>query len=221
MRTLRYFLAVVILSISPLKAAEYSITRSYVRPIIIVAQGDGVNGSMVVIAPGFALSANHVVEAAKQRKAPMVTLVGSIQKPLTVVATDARHDLVLLTGEFECPCVSLGRRPSIDDEVISVNFPEYIDTRTQVLSIGLVQGFLEEKMVTTTLATTGSSGGGLFIKQNGEYKLVGIVTHVGATTIDTSIVGLTAYQQLQWFIHSTPVDIVKQFLKQKQPSLLR
>lgn len=176
---------------------------------------------MVVIAPKYAVSANHVVEAAKAHKAPMVTLVGSTRQPLTVVATDAPNDLVLLTGEFDCPCAPLGRRPLVDEEIVSVGFPEYIDMRTQILSIGLVQNFLEQKMITTTLATTGSSGGGLFVKQSGEYKLVGIVTHVASSTIDTSLVGLTAYQQLHWFVHSTPIDIVKTFLRQKHPLLLR
>lgn len=190
-------------------AAEFSIVRDYVR-LLVVSGEQPANGSVVVLAPRVAVTAAHALTAAKNRKGQLL-YNGS---PVEVIFIDKENDIMLIAGGFLCPCAPLGKNPEVDDRVVAVGFPEYESAKTQMLTEGLVQRTeLKQYVISSTFAAPGSSGGGLFARQDGEWRLVGITIMVESSYIGTSVVGMRGYQQLNNMTFSAPVSTVRRLLE--------
>lgn len=197
--------------------------RDVVRPIIATAylKSDPLevrqyaSGSVVIIAPGYALTANHVVTAGRDMVSQH-TNIGVFLKlqradgeliNVTVVKTDDKTDLALVRGDFPCPCASLHSGTiSVDTKVITVGFPLYGKYKIQILSEGSYQGMSADKLVTTAQAAPGSSGGGVFAWTSNGYKLLSIVEGIGASSGDVQA------NMHSWLVFSTPTTVIKQFL---------
>lgn len=106
-------------------------------------------------------------------------------KEVKVVAKDEQNDLMLLSGNFPCPCVSVGEDMKKGDEITIVGFPyglvlDFIEVHTK----GIVQGFvknspmkgIENYAVTTAPVLPGNSGGGVFKMVDGIWYVVSIVS---------------------------------------------
>ncbi len=171
-------------------------------------------GSAVVLAPGYALSSYHIFEAAENyasRILPDIVVTrdytsapnGSDDRSeITVVATDVEHDLVLLKGNFKCPCIPiLHGEPLLDETVYNVGFPIFNYHGVQMVTKGTYQGITNENMYFVSAHTTsGGSGGGAYQKDtNDEWRLIGVVN---AVTI------LGQHQQMTWMVLVTPIHLI-------------
>lgn len=178
-------------------------------------------GSAVVIAPGYAVSAWHVFAAAEEIPEGVRTKIAQLMSrdgktnrvPLTVVAKDIEHDLVLVKGEFTCPCAPLAvREAELDELVYAVGFPQFARHGVQLLTKGTYQGLsvLNTYLVTTHMAPGGSGGGG-FQKEDGELRLIGIVDAIGAANLGPPQFGIQ--QEVHWTTFLTPVKYVHALIK--------
>lgn len=162
-----------------------------VRQEVGVLKADNGVGSGVVIAPGLVLTAKHVVEIGG-----LQFRGGSIKGVVLAEADDA--DLGLLyyprgEGAAVCPCAKLASYDALVDEpVYVIGYPYGI---AQVVTVGISQGVqsnvtvpgdpwnlteakLGRRLVVTAGAAPGNSGGGVYVKRRGEFRLVGIVIEV-------------------------------------------
>lgn len=162
---MKHLLAAVALLIAGC-ASDFSTPRAQVKYL------DGETGSCsgVVLTPTVMLTAKHCDSAGA------MTVNG---KPVKVIARYADHDLMLLSGEFTCPCASPARAlPAIDEEVIVVGFPFGAQVGTQFVTLGRYQGpFAREPgaFSVSAHASPGNSGGGVFVYRTGQWQLVGIL----------------------------------------------
>lgn len=159
--------------------------RTLVRKLSV----DGGNGSGVVLRPGVVLTARHVAS----HDGLVVKDKGTQGVRLALSAGDV--DLGLLyfpSAEAKCPCVKLAdSEAQVDETVYVVGFPLGI---ANVVSVGKAQGIndhvtvpgmfgeaeeLGRRLVMTALAVPGNSGGGVFVKRDGEFQLVGILVEGG------------------------------------------
>jgi S1-C subfamily serine protease len=220
---------------------EQSIVRQYVHVAYTTAvylrgpytgqRGVINSGSVVVIAPGYAVSAWHVFATTSEFPANTdVKYIAHISPSktetveFTVLAKNVERDLALLKGEFKCPCAPIGiREPELDTQVYAVGFPSPATyDQLQLVSRGTMQGMSSGWYATTTSITSGVSGGGLFQKQDGEYRLVGIVKAIGRANIEGASPALGISQQLGWLTFSIPFTHVRDlFNKTPANSLVR
>lgn len=152
-----------------------SMPRASVHKIVVeVDDKPAGNGSGVMIAPMLMLTAAHVAKAG-----PVLTVDGE-RAPVRVLRVDPVKDLALLMVAVGCPCADLATGPiKVDRAVTTVGFPYNHILGTQVLTEGRVQGTNSEGgTIITSPVARGNSGGGVFIKEHGRYKLVGIVVGV-------------------------------------------
>lgn len=222
---------------SAIAKPEHSIVRQYVHfihlvidlkpPAIPMLEGIDITpkvvfyGSAVVVAPGYAVSAWHIFESAEQvpaevRKSTSFTISrgNKFQKlPFTIVAKDEEHDLVLIKGDFTCPCAPLANRaPEIDEPTYAVGFPSYDSHGVQMLTIGTYQGLSSEDTHLITAHTApGGSGGGGFQKEDGEFRLIGIINSIGSAAVGPERFGFR--QQLNWMTYLIPVEHIRALLK--------
>ena len=149
------------------------------------------SGSGVVLRPGLVLTADHVA----QLKGLKTSAGGAAGVP--VAMGDSQLDLGLLqfpAADAKCPCVKLADHDAtLDEPVWIAGFPLGI---TEVVTYGASQGVKDHilvngpqgttedigrRLVLTTSAQPGNSGGGAFVFRNGEWELVGIVVQVTGT----------------------------------------
>ncbi len=165
-------------------------------------------GSGVIIGPKYILTAAHVIT---EKGKPLIfryTSPGHEPVQLTVVKVDEERDLALLTGDIDCPCALFSAaRPDIDQIVYSVGFPLFFSYELQILTIGNFQGTTHNYFATTNTNAPGSSGGAIFIKSHGSFKLIGIIDAIGLNTTN-------GVKQLQtWITFSVTNDSILEFLK--------
>jgi S1-C subfamily serine protease len=91
-----------------------------------------------------------------------------------------KKDLAILEVKSGCPCVPLGDLPKVDGEVALIGFPYstgFQGLQVQVLTLGRLQGYSPglDRIVTTSPAAPGNSGGGLFTHKDGQWFLIGIL----------------------------------------------
>ena len=198
------------------QAADFSVIRQYVFPIMVVSEIDKKKneaaivstGSVVILSPRYALTAAHVLD----NKHKAIFIVKDRPIKINMVKVDKEKDLALVEGDFGCPCATIGDvAPGLDQEIVIVGYPLYTSYGVQMVTRGHVQGLHMKRLITTAETTFGGSGGGLFTKQGNTYVLVGIVEGVGASPIGPPIVQLQ--QQHNWISFSVPVDAIREFVR--------
>jgi S1-C subfamily serine protease len=175
-------------------------------------------GSGVVLEPGIVLTAAHVAENEGLVSSRKEGLVGDILfLEDAIVRNNNQVDLALLWYRegVHCPCVKLAEyEAEVDEPVIVVGFPSGI---AQVVTEGKSQGvqqeirtyvsngffsmelFLGKRLVLTAPVSGGNSGGGVFVKRNNEWQLVGILVE-GVANLAFAV----------------PLETIKQFIKKAQ-----
>lgn len=218
------FLCGITFLVSAQTRPEVSVVRDYVSPVIVGEKAPGPNattksigsGSLIVISPSLAISALHVVQDEDDQtgvKREFVVLRNGRAIPTQVLKKSSDADIVLLKGDFQCPCADLGKiEPSVDEEVVAVGYPLYSMYKVQFLTKGNVQGMFTSSglLVSTTTTAPGGSGGGLFNKQEGKYKLVGVVVAIGTLPSGTGI--LHTEQMQSWITFSVPLSSIYKLL---------
>jgi S1-C subfamily serine protease len=149
----------------------------------VVAVEDTKFCSAVVIAPGVALTAGHCL----QRN----LTVDGLKVDVVVTAPDGKDIAVLRVPGLECPCAERGVRPAQGDKVLAIGFPvdregnRIVSPEAGVQAVGALRlvapsfppsPHADEDYIRTDAAIIdhGDSGGGLFARQNGVWKVVGI-----------------------------------------------
>jgi len=181
---------------------SYSAPRDYVHKIVA---GESA-GSAIVIAPGYALTAAHVVRG----EAPLFI------NGLKVVSKwfDVHKDLglVYIPG-LECPCAPLADGfPLQDTPIVTVGYPM---GKVQYATEGRVQEVANEnipRLYVSSPVIFGNSGGGTFQWSwvHG-WELVGVLVEVE---------GFTPFIQPYFITHMArivPITTIHEFLKEKFP----
>lgn len=202
---------------------EFSVIRDYTHPIIVSQKASFLSlfqknqpigsGSAIVIAPGYAVSAYHVFgEVPKNITVIHEILIGDDKKEMVVklVAKDEEHDIAIIQGDFKCPCAPITtRRPYQDQEAYAVGFPAYLNFGVQFVTFGHVQNKpTDTVIVATTITGPGGSGGGLFVKEDGVYKLAGVIDAIGTQPIAPQVM-----QQSNWMMFSSPASNIRELAK--------
>lgn len=239
MKRLFVLIFALLLTTTAFARPEQSVVRSYVQYVNIYLnvvlppapetekEGPSVGelrsrGSAVVIAPNYAVSAWHVFKQAESIPSEKKTLSQYLMSPtsqdntgvpIEIIAKDEEHDLVLLKGSFGCPCAPLGNQPELDETVYTAGFSAANVHGLLIVSPGTYQGVSKQLGLHGTLNFTapGGSGGGLFQKQDGAFKLVGIIAAIGSRTIGPSQLGMR--QEYNWLSFIIPIDHVREFIK--------
>ena len=139
-------------------------------------------------------------------------------KKATKIKKDVERDLMLLDADVVCPCLPVAsKQPKEDTKVYAIGYPLGM---AQVVTEGRVQGPLfydmsdpqgmQYRMLTTIAVVFGNSGGPVVIVENGQFKLVGIVSAVAIAPIMGFFPSLTSLS----FIINT--DTVKEFVSPLQ-----
>lgn len=167
-QTLKGFLAVAMFLTSfigtgiYLESQSFETPRSYVQYIY----NENGSGSVVVIAPGYVLTAAHVAV----NKGLLIN-----GKPTEVVAIDEETDIAFLKADVDCPCAPIGKTPDIGDRAVAIG---YSLGEIKMATEGDIQGWTRGMMYSDTSIVFGNSGGGVFTFQRGQWKLVGITVQV-------------------------------------------
>ncbi len=206
-----YFFIVVFSSYS--RAADFSITRQYVYPIVVINNKTNaivVSGSAVVIKNQYLLSVAHV--APQKNQTAYVIKNGKTIK-LTVAAIDKQDDLIAFNGRISCPCAPFD--PSVklepDTTVYADGYPLFYTYQMQILTKGLTQGNKDGNLFTTTTSAPGGSGGAIFAYIDNDYKLVGIVKGAAVINIGLPIFHFTQLQN--WLIISSNQYTIQKFIE--------
>lgn len=152
-------------------------------------------GTAVQVAEGVFLTAAHITHTAPEESDYPAFYVNQPGKRLPV--GDILHesnDVALVTvPAADCPCVPIGAAPPrVNDEVFTagyplLNFRARSTVRNATVTIGLIQEKVSAKegvekpipypwYFTTVRVSPGNSGGGLFHKQDGELRVVGVAS---------------------------------------------
>lgn len=185
MKFFRGFLALAMLSTSfvgtsiYLDSQSFDTPRSFVHKIYQLREGCtepsrecvGGSGSVVMVAPGLALTAAHVAMNEN------LYINGKLTKTIKI---DEERDIALVSVALDCPCAPLGNMPNLDDKVVAVGWPlGAVEFATE----GRVQGWDRFRIWSSSPIAPGNSGGGLFAFQAGEWKLVGITVEVAGLNL--------------------------------------
>jgi hypothetical protein len=137
------------------------------------AEGQGMQGSAVVVGPGRLVTNNHVVAGAAQ----ITVRHGADQYSAYVATADPEHDLALLRADaLLAPSVRFGNGEDVrvGQSVYAIGSPRGLE---QTLSEGIVSSLrstADGSVIQTTAAISpGSSGGGLF---DDHGRLIGLTT---------------------------------------------
>lgn len=185
MAVIKFFLLFLLVTFSfNAYSADYSQIRNLVIPLLSASLDQKFvygNGSGVVLAPGYVITAAHVVP--EDGKILLWFPKDSPPVQMRVVKIDRELDLALLYGDINCPCAEiLTDGLSVDDDVIGVGFPMFTTYGLQIVSPGLVQAIGGNVIATTNTSAPGASGGGIFIKTPTGFKLVGLIDAIAIYT---------------------------------------
>lgn len=211
---MKFLVSLVVLFASAASAADYTPTRQYVHPVIITTSYTLPHrvvgsGSAVMVAPGYALTAAHVVPLTDEYK--MVIQTNLRQVAAIPVKIDRTKDLALLAVDLKCPCAPKATKlPSIDEQVVNVGFPLYGIYRIQLATQGTIQGFYSNAVVTTAATAPGGSGGGLFAKEGDAYRLVGITVAIASAPVGPRMMSIE--QEYNWLAFGVPIGTIRKFL---------
>lgn len=180
-------------------------SQTYLTPrgTVHLVVGERGRGSAVVIAPGFALTAAHVV--AGQEK---ITINGHsvvsywFDKNYEKSGVDLA--LVHVPG-LVCPCAPLGTSPVLDDRVVSIGYPL---SAGQYATEGRIQDIALDspKQYVSSPIIFGNSGGGTFVFQDFRWRLVGITVDVAGVP---SGFGYTFISHIGRIV---PISVINRFL---------
>jgi len=141
---------------------------------------DGLLGScsMVVIAPGLALTAAHCQDL-QLTKGFVKMEDGQTYEVAGLVPDPTGRDLAVMhIPEISCPCAEMALYPArMDEAAVVVGYPLGIG---QIITTGFIQSRYtsadgEDFLFATTPVAPGNSGGGLFVVRQGKAYLVGIL----------------------------------------------
>lgn len=154
--------------------------------------------SMVMLEDGLGLTAAHCER---------------MLDPSVVIKVDGYDDLMLVKTDEKCPCIHVAARNARQDEkLLLVGYPM---GSIQFVTEGRVQGWYvydgRRYMMTEASAAPGNSGGGAFIYQNGELRLVGILV-AGAVTGNVNLV--VHYDEMVEFLNAYMInELIKELVK--------
>jgi S1-C subfamily serine protease len=224
MHRLFVFVVSMMLLISPAAFArpDHSVIRDYAHLVLLKKSTFALqsvlvgSGTAIVIAPGYALSARHVFDTAAEGGATVTMMNGDKEIPVEVVKKTEGTDTVLISGKFGCPCAPIAlSMPEVDTEVFGVGFPLYHLYGVQYVTQGHYQGSTlrgnERLAAITTHASRGGSGGGVFFKQDGVWRLFGILSSIGFSHLGPPSLGLK--QEHSWITFAVPLDDIKTLIK--------
>jgi len=196
MKYLKGFLALIALSIAYLGTGVYLESQSFTKPrqyVQLITDGQG-TGSIIVIAPGLALTAAHVAQFENLK-------VNG--EPIKVLKIDHNVDLALIQAKVDCPCAPIGVQPQIGDELVAVGFS---NGEMEFATKGQVQGWADGKIYSNTAIVFGNSGGGLFAFQDLQWKLVGVTVQVSGT--NAGFMSIPVFHM----VRSVDINLIKDFI---------
>lgn len=201
-------------------AADYSEIRSTTNLVIMsdknieTEKGSQYSfGSGVVVAPGYVLTAKHVVH--EKGAFAYTGRDGQHLKKATIFKeSDSPIDLALIYAPtVACPCTKLADDNAVTDEAVSaVGFPLYDQAGTQFVTHGAVQGYSgqsEYQMTMTVNIAPGNSGGGVYSRYAKGWRLTGIATSVMVAPGD----GFKSSQMVTWMSIAVSANTIREFLK--------
>lgn len=163
-------------SVAPQSA--FAQIRAVTREIVAVRVDDGKKKgycSGVMVAPDLLLTAAHC----DLSRAPALKMTVNGQEAV-LVRKDESRDIALLRVAAGCPCLAVIATPELDERVYVVGFPLDLG---QVMTEGRYEGQAPDSdsngtgmIIYTAGSTYGNSGGGVFVRRDGEWKLIGIVS---------------------------------------------
>jgi S1-C subfamily serine protease len=175
-----------VLALFTVPASSDSFPHATVRHLLLEGEQ---HCSAVVIRPGKVLTAKHCLAAAD---APAMLTVDGLPAVGGAIIDSADIASLDIPG-VQCPCAEVGKLPKVGDSVIAVGFgfgdePEKARTISpvgRVFMVDLLKKFLPSAegdplgealyiIVDAPIVQPGDSGGGLFARQDGRWKLVGI-----------------------------------------------
>jgi len=169
---MRYLAATLLLLSACAQAPEYP------RATVHLIEVNGGNGSGVMVAPFLMLTAAHVVGDGTG------ITVGPKKLPAKLLKKDEKDDIALLHVAVGCPCVPLADLPVADQKAVVIGYPINNHIHMQIATTGDVQGVWENRLQITVPAAGGNSGGGVFVLQEGQWRLAGILVQVGMWCMD-------------------------------------
>ena len=164
------------------------------------------NGSGVMIAPRRMLTAAHVARMHSDTSPLMVD-----GKPIVkVLKINDELDLALLEVDIEGPYVSIGTMPGLDEKVYMVGYPSFDSVNNEIVTEGRVMGMSKDRrIIATTPASPGNSGGGLFRFHNDKWELVGVLIEIAGTSIGGMFPAMVYHLS-----RSVDPDTIKEFLNE-------
>lgn len=161
--------------------------------------------SGVMIGPRQMLTAAHIAVVHSESTPLMID-----GKPIVkVLKIDEVTDLALLEVDIDGPYLPMGKMPVNDTKVVLVGYPANEFIGVAVITEGRVMGRNpgETRVIATTPAAPGNSGGGLFTVVDGKWVLVGILVATAGTTIQGMFPAMVYHLSL-----SVDPDTIKKFL---------
>jgi hypothetical protein len=212
----RILLAVVLLLSAACTPLAPTVPTAAVRPVSV---GGSNTCSAVVIAPKFALTARHCLSRD--------LAVDGLPADYVTAAAPQNEDVALIhVPGLRCPCASIGARPVPGDTIVAVGFPvkaegkQVVSPEAKVKHVGTVDALAPWLGQIPMLAGAvfifsdrpiidhGDSGGGVFVLQEREWKLVGI-NSIGVPVAPSSPFMPPVAESASGFV---PVDIADKFL---------
>lgn len=142
------------------------------RASVHLIEVNGGTGSGVMVAPFLMLTAAHVAGDGQN------ITVGPKKLPAKLMHKDDKADIALLHVAIDCPCAPFAAPPAADEPVVVIGYPVNQHVHIQIATEGLIQGIWENRLQLTAAAAGGNSGGGVFVLQNGQWRLAGILVEV-------------------------------------------
>lgn len=179
----------VLLAVAFLLPIAGNAAGKYPRGPVIHLVTPNASGTGVVIQRGLALTAGHVTEGDPKFS---LGLTGKVIQ--AVYPSLSTNDLGAVRGAgIECPCAELADHDAeLDEPVYMIGYPRGINTPHIVpgvvmgvgeVVVGLRAFSLADQLVISGQIEPGMSGGGAFVKRDGRWQLVGILTRSTSVSI--------------------------------------
>ena len=148
---------------------------------VAIGTDTGSSGSGVIVGSSaeatVILTARHVVQGAQLLTA--VIFPDETEHTATIIKLSQKYDLALIAIDVGHPYVALlsdGPTPVVYQEVFKVGAGAGSDPHP---GTGIISSYDDELMMVDTGVTYGDSGGGIWVDEDGEYKLIGTIVMVG------------------------------------------